>query len=292
MKKILILALALASVGAAQAESFKEGRLSNFVRLTNGVGRYENARWSPDGKRIAFTNYGYDNLYVIDSDGKNLKQVSSQTGVGFGFEWGKDSKQIVARERIKADRTKGRARRSSVWSIGVDGKRERISCERTRLSAADKRSNARYVAIVQPGSVTLSCEPAGLYVIDSSGSKKLINKGASFCAVLSPDGKKVAFNHGNNVCVMAIDGSGKKVLDRGFNPCWVNNSQIVYEKSTDNGHTYTSSDIFMINIDGSRRKALTTTDNRMEMCPSVSADGNKIVFTSFNDGQVYVADFK
>ena len=66
----------------------------------------------------------------------------------------------------------------------------------------------------------------------------------------------------------------------------------MYEKSTDNGHTYTSSDIFMINIDGSRRKALTTTANRMEMCPSVSADGNKIVFTSFNDGQVYVADFK
>ena len=68
--------------------------------------------------------------------------------------------------------------------------------------------------------------------------------------------------------------------------------QIVYEKSTDNGHTYTSSDLFMINIDGSRRKALTATGDRMEMCPNVSSDGTKIVFTSFNDGQVYVADFK
>ena len=48
----------------------------------------------------------------------------------------------------------------------------------------------------------------------------------------------------------------------------------------------------MINIDGSGKKALTATSDRIEMCPSISPDGKKIVFCSFSDGQIYSADLK
>ena len=91
---------------------------------------------------------------------------------------------------------------------------------------------------------------------------------------------------------MNIDGTGKRVLDRGFNPYWVGNAQVVYEQSTDDGHTYTSSDLYIIGVNGTNKKALTSTADRMEMCPAVSADGSKIVFTSYNDGQVYCATLK
>jgi Tol biopolymer transport system component len=47
-----------------------------------------------------------------------------------------------------------------------------------------------------------------------------------------------------------------------------------------------------MNADGNNVKALTATSNRIEMNPCISPDGSKIVFTSFTDGQIYVADLK
>ena len=127
-------------------------------------------------------------------------------------------------------------------------------------------------------------------MVDINGNKKLINAGASFCPALSPDGKKVAFNQMDDVCVMNIDGTGKVVIGRGFNPCWANNSQIVFERTTDDGHTYTSGELYLATIDGASIKQITSS-NLIEMQPQISPDGNKIVFTSFSDGQIYVADF-
>jgi Tol biopolymer transport system component len=47
-----------------------------------------------------------------------------------------------------------------------------------------------------------------------------------------------------------------------------------------------------MNADGKNVKALTATPNLIEMNPCISPDGNKIVFTSFTNGQIYVADLK
>ena len=105
-------------------------------------------------------------------------------------------------------------------------------------------------------------------------------------------GKKAAFVKDDNVCVVNVDGSGMKVLSQGFHPSWVGNSQLVFEKTTDDGHTYTSGDLFIVNVNGSSLKQLTKTSGRIEMNASVSPDGSKVAFTSFTDGQVYVADLK
>ena len=95
MKKFLLISLLLIT-GAAKAETVKQGVLSNVTRLTTGTERYENPRWSPDGSKIAFTNYGYNNLYVMNSNGANKKCISTAEGVGFGYEWANDSEQIFA----------------------------------------------------------------------------------------------------------------------------------------------------------------------------------------------------
>ena len=298
------------------AQQLKEGRLEGVKQLTNDNARYENPQWSPDGRYIAFTNYGYDNLYVMNADGSAQHRVSDKKGIGFRFQWSIDSREILGTD-ISRNLVAGKqVRRQAAWAFSLDGKAERLTQDVARMTPAAWRYTTAGVkkvmsldapavernehvatafvkrAASKANNTSFICDPEGLWVVDAQGNKKLINAGPSFCPALSPDGTRVVFNHVNNVCVMNIDGTGKRVLDRGFNPCWVGNAQVVYEQSTDDGHTYTSSDLYIIGVNGTNKKALTSTADRMEMCPAVSADGSKIVFTSYNDGQVYCATLK
>ena len=315
MKQVLCL-IALLFCLPISAQQLKEGRLEGVKQLTNDNARYENPQWSPDGRYIAFTNYGYDNLYVMNADGSAQHRVSDKKGIGFRFQWSIDSREILGTD-ISRNLVAGKqVRRQAAWAFSLDGKAERLTQDVARMTPAAWRYTTAGVkkvmsldapvvernehvatafvkrAASKANNTSFICDPEGLWVVDAQGNKKLINAGPSFCPALSPDGTRVVFNHVNNVCVMNIDGTGKRVLDRGFNPCWVGNAQVVYEQSTDDGHTYTSSDLYIIGVNGTNKKALTSTADRMEMCPAVSADGSKIVFTSYNDGQVYCATLK
>ena len=315
MKQVLCL-IALLFCLPISAQQLKEGRLEGVKQLTNDNARYENPQWSPDGRYIAFTNYGYDNLYVMNADGSAQHRVSDKKGIGFRFQWSIDSREILGTD-ISRNLVAGKqVRRQAAWAFSLDGKAERLTQDVARMTPVAWRYTTAGVkkvmsldapavernehvatafvkrAASKANNTSFICDPEGLWVVDAQGNKKLINAGPSFCPALSPDGTRVVFNHVNNVCVMNIDGTGKRVLDRGFNPCWVGNAQVVYEQSTDDGHTYTSSDLYIIGVNGSNKKALTSTADRMEMCPAVSADGSKIVFTSYNDGQVYCATLK
>lgn len=290
--------------------------MEGVKQLTNDNARYENPQWSPDGRYIAFTNYGYDNLYVMNADGSAQHRVSDKKGIGFRFQWSIDSREILGTD-ISRNLVAGKqVRRQAAWAFSLDGKAERLTQDVARMTPAAWRYTTAGVkkvmsldapavernehvatafvkrAASKANNTSFICDPEGLWVVDAQGNKKLINAGPSFCPALSPDGTRVVFNHVNNVCVMNIDGTDKRVLDRGFNPCWVGNAQVVYEQSTDDGHTYTSSDLYIIGVNGNNKKALTSTADRMEMCPAVSADGSMIVFTSYNDGQVYCATLK
>ena len=76
MKKFLLISLLLIA-GATKAENLKQGVLSNVTKLTTGTDRFENPKWSPDGSKIAYTNYGYNNLYVMNANGASKKCIST-----------------------------------------------------------------------------------------------------------------------------------------------------------------------------------------------------------------------
>ena len=317
MKKILLMTAALVIGGQLlAAQSTKSGVLSNVTRLTNDYIKYENPRWSPDGKKIAFTQFGYDGLYIMNANGSEKKQILTSSGVGYMFHWSADSKEILVRDtRWENDGTK---RAHAAWAIeATTGTTTRLSQDAEYMQPAAWRYTNGVKSIVAPDtkvlkanltplSSTMAKTLAGdklintsfitdfehLYIVDALGNKRVLNEGPSFCPALSPDGKKVVFNQMDDICIINVDGTGKKILGRGFNPTWVNNSQIVFEKTEDDGHEYTAGELYIMNADGSNVKALTATSNRIEMNPCISPDGNKIVFTSFTDGQIYVADFK
>lgn len=319
MKKILLMTAALVIGGQLLvAQNTKSGILSNVTRLTNDNVKYENPRWSPDGNKIAFTQFGYDGLYIMNANGSEKEQILTSSGVGYMFQWSADSKEILVRDTRWLETTDGAMRAHAAWAINfTNGTTTRMSEDAEYMQPAAWRYTNGIKSIVAPDtkvlkpnltplSSTMAKTLAGdkfintsfitdfehLYIVDALGNKRVLNVGPSFCPALSPDGKKVVFNQMDDICIINADGTGKKIIGRGFNPTWVNNSQIIFEKTEDDGHEYTAGELYIMNADGNNVKALTATSNRIEMNPCISPDGNKIVFTSFTDGQIYVADLK
>ena len=326
--QILLASLLCASaVGFAQQ---KVGELANITRLTNDSEmKYENPRFSPDGKQLAFTQFGNTGLYVADLTVAEapVKQISADLGVGYMFQWNADGTDILCRNVTMTPAANGFPRSYKIQSVNVATK------EITELSEAgdaelrpaawryNRKGEASVVAagrVLRSGIVsnTVAATPAqlqelqeikeapafsvsfitdydNLYVVDAAGNKKVIYEGVALVPALSPDGKKVAFcNMESEVLVMDVKGGKATVVGKGFNSTWVNNEQIVVENTTDNGHEYLTGDLFLLGVKDKSSVAITKTPGRIEMCPTVSADGNKIAFVSFTDGQVYIADLK
>lgn len=318
MKKLLILA-AILLAQSAMAQDMKQGTLSNIKCLTSGSEMYENPRWSPDGSKIAFTRLGYDGLYVTDAKGTTITQISDDLGVGYQYHWSADSHEILVRDTRWENNASGSVRLHAAWSIDMKGKKVRLSEDAEYMQPAAWRYSpvgeksimcvdapaisgiklkAVSTAVLQTvaksvgSNISFYVDGDNLYKITARGTKVLLNQGPSFAPALSPDGTKVAFNQMDDVCIMNIDGTGKKVIGAGYNASWVNNNQIVFERTTDDGHTYLTGELYMLSIDSGKIVQLTSTADKIEMNPCVSPDGTKIVFTSFVDGQVYIADLK
>jgi imidazolonepropionase-like amidohydrolase/Tol biopolymer transport system component len=78
--------------------------------LTADVAWQMQPRYSPDGKHIAFTSDqgGGDNVWVIDQDGKNPKQVTKESFRLLNSpDWSSDGEYIVARKHFTSQRSLG-----------------------------------------------------------------------------------------------------------------------------------------------------------------------------------------
>ena len=319
MKRFTLTIASALLLVATSAQAQKTGTLSNITRLTNGTERYENPRWSPDGSKIAFTKLGYEGLLVMDADGANKKVISQGAGEGFEFKWSIDSREILVRDTRWLDKGDGLIDRAhAIWAVSTEGKKTRMTYDDNFMQPAAWRYSANGTkTIAAPDAriikdVNLEAVPSALRkkaastasnisyiangerltIVNPEGTATVIYDKPAVCAALSPNGKKIAFISEDNLLVMNIDGTGLVNLGKGFNPSWVGNSQIVFEKTTDNGHDYTSGELYIININGSGLKALTNDASKIKMNPCVSADGSKLVFTCYTDGQIYSADLK
>lgn len=297
----------------------KVGQLSNIKRITSSSEKFENPRWSPDGSKIAFTQLGYNGVYVINNNGTNQKKLSSGVGEGYRYQWSIDSKNILVRDTRWLDNGNGKRRRAhAIWSLDLSGKKVRMTYDTERVQPAAWRYSADGTkSVLSPGAkvitdirlakvsskimkksastnsnVSFISTGDYLFILDAAGNANKVIDGTVLCPSISPNGKKIAFYQNRALYVMNIDGSNKVKIGKGFNPTWVGNSQIIFEQTKDDGHKYTAGELYIVNIDGTGLKALTATSNRIEMNPCVSADGSKIVFTSFTDGQIYIADLK
>jgi len=98
---------------------------TGITRLTNSSAFDGEARWSPDGKRIAFASNrdkaGGD-IYVMNADGSHVTRLTSDPGFFEEPTWSKDGKQIAfVSTRDAADPTAFNTADYEIYVMNEDG---------------------------------------------------------------------------------------------------------------------------------------------------------------------------
>ena len=258
----------------------------NLLILTEHRSDDIDLTWSPDGTKIAFVSVGAG-IYVIDSDGSNLKKLTPDEGVVFcsNPQWSPDGEKIVF-EFFRDEDTE-------IYVMNADG---------TNLVNLTGSLGADGFPVWSPDGekiafISLRDGNFEIYVMDADGSNQVNlsnNLDADISPVWSPDGEKIAFvscrDGSTDICVINTDGTN--LINITDNPAYdldcawsPDGEKIAFVSTRD-----MTLEIYIVNSDG--ENCTQVTDSDWNLAPAWSPDGKKLAFISnrhWND-EIYVMD--
>jgi len=176
--------------------------------LTGGPAYDVQPRFSPDGKKIAFTSDrdGLDNLWIMDIDGKNLKQITKEKERQVNNPvWTTDGLYLVGRKHYRNTRSLG-AGEMWLYHIGGGGGLQLTKRRNWQQDAGEPcvSPDGRYLYYSEDvsggGDFEYNRDPYGvIYAIQrldrTTGKTEQYISGAGGSArpQVSPDGKTIAF---------------------------------------------------------------------------------------------------
>ena len=180
------------------------------TRIAEGLAWEVQPRWSPDGRRIAFTSDrgGGDNIWIMNADGSDKRQVTKEDFRLLNQPtWSKDGRFIAAKKHFTTGRSLGTG---EVWLYSVAGgggvrlvKRasEKLQKELGEPTYAADGKSIFYTRNITPGPIFEYAQDSNTelfdierYDLDSGEVTTAVSGlGGSVRPTPSPDGKKIAF---------------------------------------------------------------------------------------------------
>ncbi len=191
------------------------------AQLTNGTENEEAARWSPDGRTIAFTTKRGENefaqIYLLPVDGGEAKPLTRHASAVSHIEWMPDGSGLLftaaepkteeerARDKVKDDvySFDENYKQTHLWKVDVkSGTETRITSGDFSVTSYEVSDDGRKIAFHrQPTPLLGSGADGEVWVMNADGSGALqLTKNAvqESNAVLSPDNSQVLFLAGAN----------------------------------------------------------------------------------------------
>ncbi|MBC8492572.1 MAG: PD40 domain-containing protein [Chloroflexi bacterium] len=164
--------------------------LGKDLVLTNMSGTQSWAHWSPDSQRIVFQSYqssDYSQIYVINSDGTDLEQLTHGSDNNWEPSWSHDGRHIV----FVSDRDGGR----EIFVMDSDGRNQRQLTHRSTSTKHYRPSyspNGRWIAFQADYA---GREKYGIHLIDTEGKyiKDLTGSKGDGDFSWSPDSSRIVF---------------------------------------------------------------------------------------------------
>ncbi len=274
---------------------------------------YMDPLWSPDGSMLAFTGSNYSGIYLYTFNGKEIKSISTNSSAGFGMSWSHAGDYIAS--RISKFENKRRYNTVAVYAVG-DGSETLLSDYQTRLPGTPRWATGdravyltgsnQYRTYNIPARATVSptLDETVVYVrrnklfsrhvLSERETRIAAQEGDIVNLTVAPDGSKLAYAiYGGDLWISDIDGNNPVNLGSGHEPSWNPTSdKITFMVNSDDGHTFTSSDIYVVNADGTGRINLTATTDILEMHPDWSPDGKWIAYDTYDDGRIWLQEVR
>ena len=233
--------------------------------------------WSPDGSQIAVTGDNFIGIWVADADGNNLRQVSESPGAGYKMLWNSNQEITSTPYTVVDGKRMTRIEQVNVSTASV--KQVAPAMRNLKRSAVEGASSIYQIMLDEPQNATSMIAELSDYA-----GKWVINP------VLSPDGSRIAFQivtKGLFVC--NADGSGLIELGKGSHASWLPDSRnLMMTCIVDDGHRFTSSDIYCVNVDKRSAVNITPTSDVIPVTIAVSPDGRRVAFDNDTDGAIYI----
>lgn len=267
---ILAAVCLFAAIGLWMTRASSSAAEAVLVRLTDNVADDSQPDISPDGRHIVFVSNrdgGKGEIYLMDADGRNLRNLTHNPAHDDSPAWSPDGRQIVFQSNRRGS--------TEIFVINADGGDPRPLGPGGRPAWSPDGRQIAFSRVLD--------HYQELFVMSAAGGEaRRLTFDQEFCAdpSWSPDGKRIVFTSGRHhtlqVEVMNLDGTGRATLTSlGHNrlPAWSPDGQRIVFNSNRAG----KDSLYVMEADGSQQRRISPGDFDDQEA-AWTHDGRSLVF--------------